>query len=229
MQRQIEPTNTLYSSMCAHWVLCFVFEGFELMVWFVSSLCQTMLVGGAHRHRTTELPEEMLRDTDVVLPEFANLVEDDDADDDDDVQQQISALKKARAKQLLHQGRMRELAVAAAKSMARANAASASGASSAQQAPPAGRPRRFVPMPPESPTQEEAQALLPPPYRISKDDRRENRFRLRGPGVGGEKSKSFGRNSGRTPRDAFGLLFVMAWRAHERLTGERCPYELEGV
>lgn len=146
--------------------------------------------------------------------------------DDEDVHRQLAEVKENLALAMKRQAQHTAEIQRAVREMRPASASSAGEASSASGAP---RPRRFVPMPPQGPSQEEAQALLPPLYRVSKDDRRENRWRIRGPGLGGEKSRSFGRASGRTEWQAFGCLFLLAWQAHQRHTGEACPYDLEGL
>lgn len=86
--------------------------------------------------------------------------------------------------------------------------------------------RKFVPAPAGGLSQIEAQLLLPEGFRLSKDDRRENRWRLRGPGIT-ETSRSWGRRSHFDDYGAMSFLVQLAWRAHSRRTGEECPWEFQ--
>lgn len=122
------------------------------------------------RHSPTQLPQELLRDTDVVLPEFAEVVANQDGDEDDDVRAQIEQVKAARSRHMLRLWHMSTLVAAAVEALTAARPSPGPSLHATTSAADDERKsRRFVRMPLDSPPQVGAQALLPALYRISKE------------------------------------------------------------
>ena len=82
-----------------------------------------------------------------------------------------------------------------------------------------------MPVPTTGVTVDEAKALLPPGFSISKDEERENRWRMRADGdYVGPKSKGFGKGTGLTDFEALRFLVQLAWRHQDRKHGTPCPW-----
>ena len=169
-------------------------------------------------------PEVLLKKADIFEAYMSELVETELDDENDDVKEQWQMLKRQHAAaQKRAQTRQEELI----KSLARMSADS----DAPDAAPDAPRPRRFIARPTKGGfSQAEASRLLPPSFVLYKDDRRENRWRLRGAALGGkEKSKSWGPNSHVDEFGALVHLLLLAWREHSDQTGEPCPFDFEGA
>ena len=88
--------------------------------------------------------------------------------------------------------------------------------------------RKFVPVAPTGMTASEAAKFLPASARLSKDTTRENRWRLRSKLIGCERTKSYGKRSRTTDREAMIYLIQLAWAAEFRASGQSCPFDFEG-
>lgn len=163
----------------------------------LTELCKRILgddatnaaINDAMRARHVAIAPPQVEDGGELLKDFQSVVEDFEVDesDDEDVHRQVAEWQAAYNRQVALQTERVHAVEQAQRQMGAAAAAASSGASSSSAAPPARRPRRFVPMAPSGPSQDEANNLLPEGYKVSKDDRRENRWRLRGPHIGGDK------------------------------------------
>lgn len=170
------------------------------------------------RHETPDVPQKLL-DTSHLFGDWANeaVVESAEFAGEEDVAAQYELLKQKRQ-------RHAEAEEQRLKALARIQPAPAdSETSGGVQA------RKFYPLPPQGLSQEEAQTLFPDSCRISKDDRRENRWRLRSKLLASERSKSFGKGSGLSVNEALLVLLQVAWRAEEQATGRACPWQFEDL
>lgn len=101
-------------------------------------------------------------------------------------------------------------------------------------ATPPKRPRAFIAQQADGYSQEQAREWLPPGARMTKDDRRENRWRVRAPclsllgGAGAERSKSYGKGERLSDYGAMVFCLQMVWRAHIQAHGGECPFDWEG-
>lgn len=180
------------------------------------------------RRHKGDTPQDLPVD-DALTVDMLAVLENDIADDDAGIRAQIEKLREVALRQAAARQQKVEEVNKAAHAMA-AQAASSGSGSSGVGAPPVGpRPRRFVPVPTSGPTAEEARVWLPEGFRVSKDSQRENRWRVRGPSLVGERSKSFGRGSSLTEWEALAFLLEVAWRSHSQATGEQCPWSFEGL
>ena len=69
--------------------------------------------------------------------------------------------------------------------------------------------------------------FLPPFAAASKDDKRENRWRVREPYLQGERSKSYGSKSGLSDWEAMVWVLQLLWHHYTKTTGIPCPFEWE--
>lgn len=149
------------------------------------------------------------------------LAEADDSDFEDDQLCDVQAeLKELRAQRRARQRSEAQAAQAAAPAAAASSSSSAGGP----------RPRRFVARPAQGYSREQAQECCPPSCRISKDDRRENRWRIRAEylpvlGMGTGRSKSYGKGDTVSDYDAMVVVRTMAWRAYSLKYGGTCPFD----
>lgn len=101
----------------------------------------------------------------------------------------------------------------------------------APKAPAVAQRRRvFVAVRTSGYTAAEAREWLPPGASLSKDDKRENRWRIRASylsnlGLGQERSKSYGKSSGYSDYGAMKVCLEMAWRSYVLAHGGECPFE----
>lgn len=136
--------------------------------------------------------------------------------DDEVVEEQIKRLREQKAKAARQQAE-RVQAVEGLRS-------SATSSSAAPKATGERAARKFVAVQGDGITAAAAKAYLPPDCALSKDDKRENRWRLRMKWSNAERSKSYGRRSECTDWEAMTFLIQLAWREHSRLTGHPCPF-----
>lgn len=179
------------------------------------------------RHRRPEVKlADMIEHTNIFEPEVAEDLEEDI--EDEEVRRQFEELRARRAKEVPMQ---RDVARKVSELMSVAPAAGASSSLSAgSAAAPAklARARVFRPVAATGWSQAEAQQWLPPGFSLSKGDRHESRWWLRGRMRKLEVSKSFGRLSAVDGYGPMTLLIERARRLHTEATGEPCPFaELE--
>lgn len=144
---------------------------------------------------------------------------------DDDVAEQIEMLKSAQDERRKQQRERQVKATEYLRKLGKGPSSSSSKVASSGGGGP--KPRHFVAMPCRGPSLEDAKQWLPPGATLSKDCVRENRWRIRFKPLGGEKSKSFGRHSSTNEWESLVVLLQQAWRAHERVSGEACPFSFE--
>lgn len=154
---------------------------------------------------------------------------DDFFEDDEDVAEQWAELKRR------HFERKAKQAASAPPVAASKWASESSGSAAGPSGASGGRPqRKFIAREANGYSQKAAMRFLPPGAKISKDDKRENRWRIRAAylkdfdgGGGGERSKSYGKAS---PLGDFGaMIFVLklGWRAYLAAHGGECPWQWE--
>lgn len=169
----------------------------------------------AARHDCADLSDDLLRttklyDTDVMdalAAEFS---------DDEEVERQVRCLKEKREKAVRRNAERLDKVW---------SSRTEGGASSSSSAPSAPRPRSFVAAEANGISCAEAKRFLPDGFSLSKDDKRENRWRLRGKVMQGERSKSFGSRSDCCDWDAMVCMLQLAWREHSRVSGESMPWD----
>lgn len=166
----------------------------------------------------------LLKDSELLTDEMAAALFSDGEDSDDDVRRQYRELRAQReAHDMKQKQRIAALSAPAATASGATGSAVASSAAQGEA-----RRRTFVPVVATGLSREAAAEYLPAGFSLSKDGR-ENRWRLRGQLLKGEKSKSFGPNS--ATDDWAAMLFVLqiAWRAYTRHSGVECPYDFQVV
>jgi hypothetical protein len=153
---------------------------------------------------------------------FAELMEDmrGEADEDD---AELAASVTALREQLERARSARERRRAAA--LGGELAAAPPAAPPAAPAAAAPRARLFIARPEGPITAAMAQQWCPPGCRVSKDDRRENRWRLRGDvlrvlGLGAERSRAWGPRGAADEWQALIFVLRLGWAAHQQATGE---------
>lgn len=145
------------------------------------------------RHHVDGAPEELTTNNALLKGDMGKILAEDE-DEDSDVERQLDELREQRERKLARQEKQVQEAVRAGRAMGIACASASPGAADPAAGP---RPRRFVPIPERGPSLEEGRRFLPAGFALSKDTRRDNRWRIRGPGFS-EKTKSFGPMSGRS-------------------------------
>lgn len=193
----------------------------------VTSLCEFVLGQAATpqtieaallaRHSLGESSSETLLGATKLFDPHMDSVVGELFDDDPDIVQQMADLKMQKERR----ARASEQRMATLKRMK-----PPSGASSSSADKPA---RRFVAVEANGLSAGAAKAFCPSSASISKDDKRENRWRVRSKLLGSEKSKSYGRKSATTDWQAMVHVLTLAWRAHTLATGEGCPFDFEGL
>lgn len=164
------------------------------------------------------------------LPQDLDMIVGDDLEDDQSViMQQWEAIAKRREAAKVAKDKL--LAQAERLQPPRPSVAAAS-TTSRRDGSAGPRPRTFVARPANGYSQAQAKQWLPPGASISKDDRRENRWRVRSPflrdlGGGAERSKSFGTSSGLCDFQAMSFCLRLVWRAYLMSHGGECSVELE--
>lgn len=150
----------------------------------------------------------------------------DEEDDDPELVEAYNQVKQRRAAEAaMDKQRMEALQAM------RAARASAGKAGPSDPAACERQGRKFVPVPATGYTAEQAKVWTPPSCSITKDTRRENRWRVRAPYLPGahEKTKSYGRLSGTDDFAAMRFLLEYAWQQYTRLTGEECPFRFADI
>lgn len=104
----------------------------------------------------------------------------------------------------------------------RASASSASSSSAASAGP---KPRNFVPMGATGISEAEARGYLPPLASLSKDDRRENRWRVRAPYLQGERSRSWGPKLKFNDWGAMVEVIQLVWQKYIEKHGGDIPFD----
>jgi hypothetical protein len=177
----------------------------------------------AARHEVDCEVAELLARTELFEKDLAAIWEKDEGEEDiEDIEQQFNELRREREKKLSErEANLKAMRDALAGFAPHSHGGGSAGSGSAEGSGPG---RKFIPVPEAGPTLEVARAYVPPGFSLSKDTIRENRWRLRGKLLEGERSRSYGPRSD-SEWGALVVLLQMAWRLHERKTGEACPFE----
>jgi hypothetical protein len=177
------------------------------------------LAEAIHARVSTDWDQELVDTTGLLGVDMAEIVEEDLEDDDADVREMWAEIKRKAA---TRKDRAARLLQPPGVVIPGGSASSSAGAG-----PPA---RTFITRPADGYSQVQANQWCPPGARISKDDRRENRWRIRAPYLadatgGAEKSKSYGTMSLTSDFSAMVFVLSLAWRAYIRTHGGQCPYD----
>lgn len=144
---------------------------------------------------------------------------------EDDDPELVQAYMKLRAQQAAAEAKAKQYSEA----METMKQARGQGNRSAHADGPDAKPqgRKFVPVPATGYNPTEALKWAPPGCSISKDTKRENRWRVRAkylPG-GHEKTKSYGKNSSTDDYGAMRFLLEFCWQHYKRISGQECPFD----
>ena len=158
---------------------------------------------------TIDLTEEINGITDEYI---------DDEVDDDDIQLQHEKIREeARKRRNKIEKKMTEFRTEGFEEFV--------GAAAAEDAPSPSAPTRvFRPVEGNGYSSGQARCWIPPFTKLSKDDKRENRWRVDSRVMNGEKSKAFGPRSSTSDYEAMVFCIQLAWRAYTKAEGHPCPY-----
>lgn len=179
----------------------------------------------SERGRRSEPDAELAKASKLLASDIAQeVLEFDEQEDDSDIREQLQELKRKREAHLRREAkRMQEVD--------RLRPAQSASSSSSSGAAPA---RRFIARPTSGYDAGGARAFLPPGASVSKDDRRENRWRVRAPylrnlGAGLERSRSCGGPNGPSDHDAMLHVLQLVWRSYLQAHGGECPWSWDSL